>query len=194
MFNRSELVFVPGGILLTALLFVAGCSEGQSANQALDKSLEANKLTRTKVYPLAGKITVDGVPPELAEDDRVVVMLIDPSKKDQGSGPPSGPYVVANKSGEFAFHTYGTDDGIEPGTYIATIARFKVKKKKGFMGPDGFQNLYNDPDRNEKEHPELKIEHQAPGKKNYQFDLQVAGREPAEPSAKSLTKIVIRGK
>ena len=46
-----------------------------------------------------------------------------------------------------------------PGSYIAAIAKLKVKKQKGLVGPDGLQNLYNDPDRNPKEHPELKIEH-----------------------------------
>jgi hypothetical protein len=193
MLRPPKLVFLQGGLPLIALLFIAGCSSGQNANRALDASLAANNLTREKVYPLAGKITVDGMAPELADGERIVVMLIDIAKPEQEPGV-VGPYTTVDKSGQFAFRTYEADDGIAPGTYVAIIAKLEAKKKKGLIGPDGFHNLYNDPDRNQKEHAELKIEHQAPGKKNYQFDLQVAGRDSLEPSSKSLTKIVIRGK
>ena len=50
----------------------------------------------------------------------------------------------------------------------------------GFVGPDQLMNLYSDPDTNG-QIPEFKIDHKPPGKKDYAFNLAVAGKEPAEP-------------
>ena len=79
-------------------------------------------------------------------------------------------------------------DLAQPGTYIVTFAKL-TKKPKGFLGPDGFHNLYNDAERNQKEYPELTIQHQAPGKKDYYFDLRIAGRDEVAPGPKALTQI-----
>ena len=177
--------------LLTAfaVFLVVGCL--QSADQALDKSLAAAGQHRTTVYPLAGKLTVDGLPPERESRERIIVMLNDPAKLD--TSPNLRPHVFVGATGDFSFQTYVANDGVEPGTYIVTFAKL-AKKRDGFVGPDGFHNLYNDPEKNQEEYPELKIDHQPPGKKNYEFKLQIAGRDPVEPSSKSLTKIGNRGK
>ena len=52
--------------------------------------------------------------------------------------------------------------------------------KRGLLGPDQLKNLYNDPDKN-KSIPEFHIDHKAPGRKDYVFDLKLAGKEPVEP-------------
>jgi hypothetical protein len=175
-------------IVPLALLALAGCS--RQSTRALNKSLADAGLTRETVYPLAGKLTVDGSPPEIGDRERIIAMLCDPAQLDS---PPAGRRVTVDPHGNFAFGTYEADDGVRPGTYILIFAKFKVEKNKGLVGPDGFLNLYNDPARNEKEHPELKIDHKARGKKDYAFDLQIAGHERVDPGPATLTHIVIRG-
>jgi hypothetical protein len=169
-----------------ALLLVAGCSGTQSADQALDKSLAGAGQHRTTVFPLAGKLTVDGLPPELESRKTIIVMLNDPAKLD--SPPGLRPHTSVGATGEFSFQTYVAHDGVEPGTYIVTFAKLR-KRNSSLVGPDGFQNLYNDAERNQQQYPELKIEHHAPGKKDYIFDLKIAGREPAEANSKALTRL-----
>jgi hypothetical protein len=169
-----------------ALYLVAGCSGTQSADQALDKSLAAAGQQRTKVYPLAGKLTVDGAPPEFEQRERIILMLNDPAKPD--TSPNLRPHAFVSATGDFSFQTYAADDGVQPGTYIVTFAKL-TKKPKGFLGPDGFHNLYNDAERNQKEYPELTIQHQAPGKKDYYFDLRIAGRDEVAAGPKALTQI-----
>jgi hypothetical protein len=169
-----------------ALLLVAGCSGTQSADQALDKSLAAARRERTKVYPLAGKLMVDGAPPELDLRERIILMLNDPAKLD--TSPNLRPHVFVNATGEFSFQTYVANDGVQPGTYIVTFAKL-TKKPKGLLGPDGFHNLYNDAERNQQQYPELKIEHQAPGKKDCYFDLRIAGRDEVAPGPRALTQL-----
>jgi hypothetical protein len=168
------------GVLV--LLLVAGCSSGQTANQAIDKALENAGQKREALYPLAGTITVDGLPPDLAEREWIVMMLKDPANPQA-----NGPIRLISRSGEFAFGTFAKDDGVKAGTYIATFSKLKRGQQKEYPGPDQFQNLYDDPDRNIKESPELKIEHQRPGKKNYAFDLKIAGREAAAAGPNAVT-------
>ena len=166
-----------------ALLLVAGCSGGQTADQALDKSLAAVQQQRTTVYPLAGMVTVDGLPPQLEPGERIIVMLEDPAKLGI-----RGPYVAVDNTGEFTFRSYAAADGLNPGTYIVTFAKLR-KKRGGYVGPDGFHNLYNDPEKTQTEYPDFKIEHQAPGKKDYAFDLKIAGRDEVAAGPRALTHI-----
>ena len=134
MFFRTRLAS-PGCRLLAAFapLLVAGCSGTQSANQALDKSLAAAGQERTKVYPLAGKLTVDGAPPELEPRETIILMLNDPAKLDTSLN--LRPHVSVG-SGDFTFQTYVADDGVKPGTYIVTFARL-TKKTKDFLARTG---------------------------------------------------------
>jgi hypothetical protein len=170
----------------SALLFIEGCSGTQSADQALDKSLAAAGQERTKVYPLAGKLTVDGAPPELGPRETIILMLNDPAKLE--TSPNLRPHVSVSATGDFSFQTYTAADGVKPGTYIVTFAKL-TKKPKGFLGPDGFHNLYNDAERNQQQYPELKIDHQAAGKKDYYFELTIAGRDEVAPGPRALTQL-----
>ena len=169
-------------VLPIAVLLVAGCSSGQTANQAIDKALENAGQKREAVYPLAGKVTVDGMPPDLAEREWIVMMLKDPANPQA-----NGPFRLISRSGEFAFETFGKHDGVKAGTYIATFSKLKRGQQKEYPGPDQFQNLYDDPDRNLKEYPELKIDHRPPGKKDYVFDLKIAGREAVAAGPNAVT-------
>jgi hypothetical protein len=169
-------------VLFVTVLLVAGCSSGQATNQAIDKAFETAGQKREPVYPLAGKITVDGLPPDVAEREWIVMMLKDPANPQA-----NGPIRLISGSGEFAFGTFAKDDGVKAGTYIATFSKLKRGQQKEYPGPDRFENLYNDPDRNLKEYPELKINHQSPGKKDYAFDLRIAGREAAAAGPNAVT-------
>jgi hypothetical protein len=170
-------------VLVVTVLLVAGCSSGQTTDQAIDTALANAGKTRSAVYPLAGKVTVDGMPPDLAEAEWIVMMLKDPVNPKA-----EGRIAVISRSGEFAFKTFGTDDGVKAGTYIATFTKLKRGQHKQYPGPDQFQNLYDDPDRNLKEYPELKINHQRPGKKDYVFDLKIAGRETVTAGPNAVTR------
>ncbi|HEV8067049.1 MAG TPA: hypothetical protein VGP76_04880 [Planctomycetaceae bacterium] len=167
---------------MLAMLLVVGCSSGQSPNQAIDKALENAGQKREAVYPLAGTVTVDGMPPDLAEGEWIVMMLKDPANPQA-----DGLFRPISRSGEFAFGTFAKDDGVKAGTYIATFSKLKRGQHKEYPGPDQFLNLYDDPDRNLKEYPELKIDHQPPGKKDYVFDLKIAGREGAAAGPNAVT-------
>jgi hypothetical protein len=65
------------------------------------------------------------------------------------------------------------------------FAQLSHNPRMSFFGPDGLNNLYNDPDVNSKK-PEFLIDHQAPGKTDYTFNLSVAGETPpAAPGPKA---------
>jgi hypothetical protein len=180
--GSSVLAVLHVTVLLITVLVVAGCSSGQTANQAIDKAWESAGQKREAVYPLAGKVTVDGLPPDLAQWEWIVMMLKDPANPKA-----NGPIRLISRSGEFAFGTFAKDDGVKAGTYIATFSKLKRGQQKEYPGPDQFQNLYDDPDRNLKESPELKIDHRPPGKKDYEFDLKIAGREAAAAGPNAVT-------
>jgi hypothetical protein len=180
--GSSVLAVLPIAVLPIAVLLVAGCSSGQTTDQAIDMALANAGKTRSAVCPLAGKITVDGMPPDLAEAEWIVMMLKDPANPNA-----NGPFQLISRSGEFAFGTFAKDDGVKAGIYIATFSKLKRGQHKEYPGPDQFLNLYDDPDRNLKEYPELKIDHQPPGKKDYVFDLKIAGREAAAAGPNAVT-------
>jgi hypothetical protein len=179
-------------IALFAQLLLTGCSGSQSSSQALDASLKNAGLTQEAVYPLGGKLQVDGAPPQLEKGEKIIVVLCNPERT---SEPPSSlaKRLYIGPDGKFAFGTYRGDDGVKPGTYVLIFAKLKVKKNKGLVGPDEFLNLYNDPARNLSEHPEFKIDHKAPGKSDYIFNLTVAGHDAVEPGPGALTHVDIRG-
>src|SRR6202041_3415834 len=90
--GQSVLAVPLVAVLPVAVLLVAGCSSGQTTNQAIDKALENAGQKREAVYPLAGKIKVDGVAPDLAEGEWIVMML-----KDSANPKPDGPYRLISR-------------------------------------------------------------------------------------------------
>jgi hypothetical protein len=166
-FGRLHLVAALAGSL------AAGC--GTSADDAVNKALAVSGKTKDAVYPFAGKVTIDRDPPKVERGYRLVVLLYDPAKPDMPAT--QRPKVEANEKGEFHFSSYSEGDGISPGKYIVLFAIFKHNRILRFAPPDQLHNLYNDPDENVK-NPEFVVDHQAPGKKNYEFNLAVSGKEP----------------
>jgi hypothetical protein len=116
-------------------------------------------------------------------------------------------YAGCDEQGHFAFGTYDRDDGVVAGKYVVTFVelhvpglaqvttqgRFKapvgqVGARKAYTGPDELKNLYNDPDKNQKEE-KFSLDLQPPGKADYDFDLAVAGKDTAAPGPNAVTKI-----
>jgi hypothetical protein len=187
MYSANRLNFNHLGLVaaLTCLLAV-GC--GQSAEQSLNQAMAQAGKSKENVYPLAGKVTVDGQPPKFPGPAyRLVVVLNDPDKPDTPTI--KKPHVEAGKDGSFAFSTYKANDGIRPGKYVVTFGIFRNRSKLGLVPPDELHNLYSDPDANAKI-PEFVIDHKAPGKTDYDFNLQVAGKEPAELGPHALNGVL----
>jgi len=176
---------VGGLTVMSGVFLAAGCGR-ESADSALDASLAKAGVTKEKVYPLAGHITIDGSPPQVVKPSSLIVMLYDPAKPDLK--PAQRRYVEVAPNGSFVFATYGLNDGAPAGKYIVLIAEMKYKKRRGYQGPDQLKNQYNDPDKNASL-KEFTIEHAAPGKKDYEFALTTSEGEAAAPGPKSLTTI-----
>jgi|HubBroStandDraft_4_1064222.scaffolds.fasta_scaffold69432_2 hypothetical protein len=156
--------------LLLVLAAATGCSSHQSPEQRIKLALEQSGMPATSLYPIAGTVNIDGQPPTF--DDRrkrLVITLYDPQKPDK-----KHLHTMAREDGSFRF----TEDGIGAGHYVLAFAVLRRKGPQHFVGPDALNNLYNDPDLNAKSHPEFVIDHQAPGKKDYAFNLDVAGKDP----------------
>jgi hypothetical protein len=187
MCARRRLRSQIGGLLTMCGVFVSvGCSRTQTSEQALDTNLKTQGLTKQGVYPLAGKVTIDGQPPQTDKKTQLLVMLFDRSQPDLPLK--QRPKTTVDSQGNFAFQTYAPADGIVPGKYVVAFALLTYNRKRGYLGPDKLKNQYNDPDHNAGI-PEFNIDHQPPGKKDYAFDLKIPSGDGPSPGPKALTGI-----
>lgn len=176
-----------------ALLMAAsycGCSGAQSPEASLQNALANAGQTKDAVFPLAGQVTIDGQPPRFEKSNKkLIVMLNDSQKPDVPVL--QRPYAIAEPDGKFAFMSYTKGDGVKAGNYILTFAVLRKKGKLGHIGPDDLHNLCNDPDVNGKI-ADFVIDHKSPGKSDYEFNLQVEGKEPVKtPGPHALTTLEI---
>lgn len=95
--SRPFAVFV-GALALAALI---GCSQSDDG--------------RVDVYPVTGKITVNGAP---AAGAKVVFYGATPELKGPNVAPPAG---ATNENGEFQLRTYDPDDGSPAGNFNVTV-------------------------------------------------------------------------
>ena len=98
------------------------------------------------------------------------------------------PHIACGKDGRFSFYTYTTGDGVHVGSYVVLFAELRSNRERGLLGPDGLNNLYNDPDKNA-QNKEFVVSVESPGKTDYEFNLQVAGKEPGTPGPHAVTEI-----
>jgi hypothetical protein len=178
---RWSAFFIVGAFILAA---TSGCSKQQSVAARIQKAYDVAGMKRTSSFKLEGTVTIDGALPERKKPlDRLIVMLYDPQKPDVPME--RRPFCLVREDGHFKF----SEDGIAPGHYVLAFALLRRKGAGNFRGPDQLNNLYNDPDVNAKTYPEFVIDHQAPGKTDYQFDLRVAGKDAVEsPGPLAVTK------
>jgi hypothetical protein len=166
--------------VVTTLIFVVsfGCEGRQSSAQRLENAYKSAGMDPVTVYPLGGKITVDNEPPIARFGTaRLVVIAYDAAKSDATAKGSARAFVEPDGSFELP--------PLPPGKYAMLYAQLGHNPRMGFFGPDGLNNLYNDPDVNSKK-PEFVIDHQAPGKTDYTFNLSVAGETPsAAPGPKA---------
>ncbi len=157
-----------------------GCEGRQSTAQRVEKASKSAGIEPVTVYPLGGKITIDNAPPVAKpETARLVAIAYDATKPDAKAK--SNARVFLKPDGSFELPP------LPPGKYVMLFAQLGYNPRIGFYGPDGLKNLYNDPDVNSKK-PEFVIEHQAPGKTDYTFNLSVAGETP--PAARGPKALV----
>ena len=187
MFSRNRWNLRRWRWSLPLMLAAAGCSSQQSTEQRIKIALEQSGMQATPLYQLGGTVTIDGQPPTFADNRKkhLVVMLYNPARADIPIA--RHLHTLVGEDGSFRF----TQDGISPGHYVLLFAVLRRKGPGNFVGPDALNNLYNDPDVNAKNFPEFVIDHQKPGKTDYQFDLATVGKEPvktASPHAMTAVK------
>ena len=169
-------------------LGITGCGRQPTADQALDFELKQGGKTRATVFPLAGKVLVDGQPPKFTTArQKIVVMLCDPAKLTVPANERT--FVTCNSDGDFVFTSYAESDGVPAGDYVIIFAQLQDRGKRGYLGPDGFKNRYNDPQKN-LQTSEFHLDHKAPGKTDYVFDLKIEDQQLVNPAPTALTAIV----
>ena len=152
-------------------------------------ALQQTGQPKVDVFPLVGRVTIDGQPPEIERREAVIVMLFDATKHDLKLSQRPRSSECDDATGKFAFSIYELNDGVKPGIYVIVIAKLALSRLRRYLGPDQLHNLYNDPDKNA-QIAEFCIEHKAPGKTDYEFRLTVAGVEPVEnPGPHAVTAI-----
>ena len=180
---------LPAAFLLLSMV-AAGCSgASQSADQALGNALQATGGTKGGVAKFSGKVTIDGKEPGAMGRVRTLVILWD-RKSTKGNANP--PYVACTEDGHFEFTTYDAGDGVTPGSYIVCFLQlpgsFRFGGNSGWRGEDGLKNLFNDPDTN-KENKQFIVDIAPPGKTDWEFNLEIAGKEPGAPAPNSVTQL-----
>jgi hypothetical protein len=175
--------------LLAALallsLLSAGCNKTQSTQEALDAQLQTLNVPKANVAPFAGKVTVDGQPPALQRGQVLLIMLYDQKNPDKSKRPL---YTTCKKDGSFEFYRYVAGDGAPVGSYVVLFAALRPSRGKGLIQPDGLKNLYDDPDKNAN-NKDFVVEVAPPGKTDYAFNLEMAGKEPGTPGPHAITEI-----
>jgi hypothetical protein len=171
---------------------LSGCNQagGPRSDQVEQVALLPNKASVAK---FAGHVSVDGQPPS-RDNGTLFVVLNDPAHPVAGGKASTS----CNEQGDFVFTTYLPADGVATGKYVVTFTQFKLDRgqsggghgrrlagpsmSRDYVGPDGLQNLYNDPDKN-KDDPKFVVEVAAPGRSDYEFNLEVAGKQPVKAPA-----------
>jgi hypothetical protein len=166
-------------------LLPAGCSHTQSTQDALDAQLKTLNVEKATLAKFAGKVTIDGQPPAPPRGQALRIILFDRKSPDKNKSPLSAP---CQKDGRFEFYMYSKADGAPVGSYVVLFAELTNSRARGLVQPDGLKNLYDDPDKNA-QNPEFVVELAPPGKTDYAFNLELAGKDPATPGPHAVTEI-----
>jgi hypothetical protein len=179
---------VAAAVLLGIGLFVAGC--GSSGGPSVNEQLKELGTPQVQTVKFAGTVTIDGKPPAASIKQGLRIMLYDPAKPPAPEAAPVNA-MVDRDTGRFEFSTYRQGDGVPQGSYIVLFVALEHAPLGGMRGhhePDGLNNLYNDPDKN-KDNEKFKVVVAPPGRTDYTFDLELAGKEPVTtPDSKAITR------
>ena len=163
------------GIALALVCVVAvGCDARPSTAERLANAYKESGINPVPLYPLAGKVTVDNAAPaSKSPRTSLLVVAYDTSRPDSLAADDT--IVQAKPDGSFEF-----SGGLSPSKYVMLFAELQYRPPRSFHGADGLNNLYNDPDVNAQK-SQFVVDHQAPGKTDYEFNLAVAGETPPRP-------------
>jgi len=168
--------------LLAGSLASVGCGGGQTRKR-MTEQLEEIKGKTYEVAKLSGKVTIDGETPSVPPKSVLVLMLYD--AKGAQPGHETIYETVCDKEGHFEFTRFSKGDGVPPGSYTVLFDELMPRRGGEFKGPDKLGNLYNDPDTSP-----FHVEIKPPGKTDWEFNLEVAGKEPlASPGPHAVTRI-----
>jgi hypothetical protein len=181
--------------LFVLVIALPGCTRQKTAKEAVDQYFKSNpEAKRFAVARFAGTVTIDGLPPEKKWNTRLFLLLNDPQHLEKL---PTR-FVEVAPDGSFDFMTYLAGDGVPVGKYVVEFAQLQLpqggSQRRGggvariYRAPDGLKNLYNDPEKN-KDIKEFVVDVTEPGRDDYQFNLTVAGKEPARPRRYSATVV-----
>ncbi len=111
---------------VTAVLLFAvslsGCSRRKTDQEAVDQFFTDNpKAKRMDVARFAGRVTIDGLPPEKKPNTRLFILLADPAHFDRL---PMRRMAVA-EDGSFSFTTYLAGDGVPVGKYVVEFVQLR---------------------------------------------------------------------
>jgi hypothetical protein len=178
--------FVALQAVLIIGLFTIGCG-GENANQKEKRLLKEYGQAPRTLANLAGKVTVDGLPPAFGPEHPLQVILYD--LKHPPTRASSVLHVICAQDGSFQFMKSATEPGAPEGSYVILFAALKQAGIDAYKAPDALKNLYNDPDKNQQD-PSFKIDLTAPGKTDYEFDLKLADKPAvAAPGPHAITHI-----
>jgi len=185
-------------VSLVAASVFSGCTGGSHGTREDEQQQAAKGFKQAPVAKLAGHVSIDGQPPE--KETTLFVILNDPQHL---TLPKTGPahFAECDAEGNFAFTSYLKGDGVPLGKYVVPFAQLRLPSaagrhpmgrgnfKREYISPDGMKNLYNDPEKN-KDIKEFVVDLTEPGRDDYQFNLSVAGKEPASPGKYSATVVI----
>lgn len=186
---------------------LCGCNH-QSAAQALDEQFAKNhEFKKGPVARFAGTVKIDGQMPDLGA--KLFVILTDFQHLDANAHVDTPKlYQGCDSKGAFAFATYDRADGVPAGKYVVTFVElndtnavtgttvasrdFRAKRTisgaQSFRPPDLLRNLYNDPEKNSK-NPLFVLDLNQAGKKDFNFELAVAGQDGVAAAPNAVTSI-----
>jgi hypothetical protein len=174
--------FPPKVLLLVVFAAgVWGCGSAK-VQERMKAQLAETKGTDAPVAKFSGKVTIDGVPPSLPP--RYVLVLILYGDKDREPGQEIIYHTVCDKDGNFEFTRYTKGDGVPPGSYTVLFEALMPRRGSRFSGEDQLKNLYNDPDKSP-----FHVDIKPPGKSDWDFNLEIAGKDPVAPGPRSVKRI-----
>ena len=174
-------------LLILAALALNGCGQKSSREQEFSKN-NPRATEQQPVGKFAGRVTVDGG--TQVGEDQLFVFLTDPRHLEKRVN-----VTPCKPDGRFEIYDLFSRRRVPLGKYVVGfVALHAPKKVRGggpmggplpYHGPDSLKNLYNDPDKN-KDIQEFVVEVTEPGRKDYEFNLSVAGKDPGVPGPNAL--------
>jgi hypothetical protein len=176
---RAASLLLGASLTLCAL----GCGDTQAVSQRIKQQLAETKGNVVAVAKFAGRVTIDGQPPSVPPRYVLVVILFDAKGKEAGHE--TIYQTICDKEGRFEFTRYSKGVGVPPGSYTVLFVELMHRLGDRFTGADELKNLYNDPDKSP-----FQVELTTPGKTDWDFNLEVAGKDPVvKPGPHAVTRL-----